>query len=113
MSAFDYLNRLERIFFRIKNGSSGNPDMLSDLIGISKRQLFNDITELKDMGVPIAYSRQQQRYYLKQSCDLKFDFSVIFLEAEELTILTGGYVQKLVQCFHIALKQDIFEMQFN
>jgi predicted DNA-binding transcriptional regulator YafY len=48
----------------IANEGTGNTKQLCERLCISQRTLFRYLEELRIMGHPISYCRQQQTYYL-------------------------------------------------
>ena len=73
MSGFKYISRLERIDQLIRQEGTGNAPAFASRLGVSVRQLYNLIEELKDLGMPIAYCRTRQTYYYRYNCRIIFE----------------------------------------
>jgi predicted DNA-binding transcriptional regulator YafY len=77
MSAINYISRLERIFLLIKQGRTGNAEQFSRRIGISRRQLFNHLDEMRNLGLPILFDRNKQSYILTKKCEFKIEVNML------------------------------------
>ncbi len=80
MSIFKYIQRLERIFQMIKQGKTGSAEQFSKRIGISRRQLFSHLEEMRNLGIPIVYNRKQHSYILEKKCEFKINIDLNMLE---------------------------------
>ena len=70
---FKHLNRLQHMDQLIRQRRTGNADALARKLGISRRQVYYWLEELKDMGLEIDYSREAvSLIYLKP---YKMDFT--------------------------------------
>ena len=54
----------------IENESTGTPEELAVRLNLSKRHLFNQLNDLKDMGAEIKYNRAERTYYFVNSFTL-------------------------------------------
>jgi len=73
-----YLSMIKQIDQLARMQATGTPDQLANKLHISKRTLHNYISELKNIGLPITYSRDLQSYiYTKEGM-----FVVEFMEVE-------------------------------
>jgi len=63
MSLIKYTKRIEKLHRLIKLGKSGNPNEFSRKMNFSKRNLLDNLRELKEMGAPIKYSKTEDKYY--------------------------------------------------
>ncbi len=84
-----------------------NLDSLEELalkLGISKRQIFRMISELKDYGVPIKYSRSLKSfYYCDDNFEMKVNSSLQFVnEQEEKNIFGGCYSKNTLEYYAMA-----------
>ena len=73
MSGLKYISRLERMDQLIRHEGTGNAPAFAERLGISVRQLYNLIEELKDLGMPIAYCRTRQTFYYLHPCRIIFE----------------------------------------
>ncbi len=60
-----YYEQLERIKDLAKRGATGTLTELSDRLEVSRSTTKRMISALRDMGVPIEYSRARLTYYIK------------------------------------------------
>jgi predicted DNA-binding transcriptional regulator YafY len=63
MSLLKYLHRFERMHWLIKHNTTGCCNDFARKMSLSKRQLLENISELKEMGAPIRYSHTSSTYY--------------------------------------------------
>ena len=63
MSLLKYLQRFERMHWLIQHSATGCCDEFARKMGLSRRQLLENISELKAMGAPIKYSHTSSTYY--------------------------------------------------
>ncbi|MDL2214999.1 HTH domain-containing protein [Dysgonomonas sp. OttesenSCG-928-M03] len=63
MTVQKYIDRMNYLCKLIENESTGTPEELAEKLSVSKRQMFNLINNLKDMGAEIKYNRVRATYY--------------------------------------------------
>lgn len=63
MSLKKYVLIFNRIDNLIKIQATGTPDEMAFKLGVSKRQLFNYLKDMKDLGYEIEYSPIINSYY--------------------------------------------------
>ena len=90
MTALRYISRLERIDQMIRQEKTGNAPEFAKKINLSERQLYNLLDELKDLGLPVVYSRFRQTFYYEYSCRLVVDIKVEELKNIEYQSFNGG-----------------------
>ncbi|TCO08344.1 HTH domain-containing protein [Natronoflexus pectinivorans] len=93
---FQALNKL------IHQQCTGTPDELASRLGISRRQLYAHIEDLKVLGLEISYSRKLSSFYFNESKHLKIEFNLEVLEPEENIKTFGGKLLNLFPCFFYA-----------
>ena len=71
-----YLYRIEKLLKLINDENTGSPGNFANSLGISRRQLYNILEELKIMGVPIEYSRSRKTFYLQSEYIIKINVSM-------------------------------------
>ena len=81
----------------IKQSSTGCSDEFATKMGLSRRQLLEDISELKSIGAPIKFSPIRNTYYYES------DWSPFInrLNNKQLNKITGGL--NILQCGIAAL----------
>ena len=73
MTGSKYISRFERIDQFIRQERTGNAPEFAGKLEISVRQLYNLLDELKDLGLPIEYSRTRQTFYYRYRCRIVFE----------------------------------------
>ena len=68
------IDRITRIDKLIKHKATGTPKELSEKIGISKRQVHNDLSKMKALGAPIKYCELSRSYVYTDTVTFKCDF---------------------------------------
>jgi hypothetical protein len=61
--AMPFFRRIEDLDVLIKEGHTGEPEELSKRLGISMKTLYNFISSMKALGLPITYCKYRQSYY--------------------------------------------------
>ena len=75
MTFIDKLKQIERVDSLIRRKATGSPKDLSVKMGISERQVYNIINEMKEMGAPIFFCFFNQSYcYTKEDIGFIFGF---------------------------------------
>ena len=93
MSAIKYINKILRINTLVKLRATGSPRELADKLGISERSVYEYISNMKELGAPIAFSYSHNSYIYYKDGDLVIGFSHDLLNEEEEKITFGGYAQ--------------------
>ncbi|MCE5178253.1 MAG: hypothetical protein LLF81_03790 [Porphyromonadaceae bacterium] len=91
MTLFQQIDRLEYIHYLIRTGATGDPVMFARRINVSRRQLYNLLDTLKDLGAEVKYSRTQQSFYYVKPFELDFKKKVRQLTTAETEIISGGF----------------------
>lgn len=84
MSIKRAFNRVERMHSLISKRRTGSPGEFAQKIGVSRSTLFVIISELKQLGAPIIFSREYQSYMYEYSVHLSLGF--VFLEERRITV---------------------------
>lgn len=77
MKLFVEINLLERLDQLIRQKATGTPFELAERLGKSEREVYRIISELRSLGVKIAYCKKRQSYFYENETFLKFQASVI------------------------------------
>ena len=105
----NYIKQIERLQFLNKliiQKKTGSPVELAERLRLSKRQIYNLIDELKDLGVPIFYCKKLKSYCYKESFKLNIQFSLTLLEGKEEKKISGGFFNKDKQCNFFSLYKN-------
>jgi len=90
MNFIKHIERIQLINKLIKEEKTGSPEELSARLGISRRQLYNHIETLKDLGLEVAYSRKGNSFYYVENKHLEVTFSLKVISPEEIENINGG-----------------------
>jgi DNA-binding Lrp family transcriptional regulator len=90
MSSMKYIRKILRINRLIKLRATGSPRELADKLGISERSVYEYISNMKELGAPIAFSYSHNSYIYCHDGDLVIGFSCDILTDAEEKITLGG-----------------------
>jgi predicted DNA-binding transcriptional regulator YafY len=82
MDFFKIQNRLCLIHGLVSKEITGTPDKFAKRLHLKRRQLYNLLSELKDAGIDIKYSRLRQTFYYSEDSEAtistvyKLDFKI-------------------------------------
>lgn len=107
MNYIQQLERLNKLNRLIELGKTGSPEDLATSLEISKRQLFNLLETLKNLGAEIEYCKQAQSYRF-QEAKIEINFSLKLIKKSESRKIYGGNTINIVTCNYISLCKNIF-----
>lgn len=90
MNLNKYLSRLQKLDQLIRQNQTGTPKELAHKLGISERQAYNYIEEMKDLGLPVFYDRYRKSYCYEEPVQLSIDISFHNLTSGEIIKIEGG-----------------------
>ena len=90
MKIFAYIDRINLMHKLIKQKRTGTPQDLSRRLGLSTSRLHHILDELREMEVPIVYSRQLHTYYYKYEYEISIVAEFRPLEISEMNNTEGG-----------------------
>jgi hypothetical protein len=76
MNLIQKLELIERVDALIRRKATGCPTELSNKLTISKRNVFNIINTMKDLGAPIRFCKHMNSYYYEEKVTFSFGFNV-------------------------------------
>lgn len=81
----NFIEKIERLDLKIREGSTGNAAQLAEKLGTSKRSVFNYLKWMKDRGAPITYSRIRKSYVYEHDVEFVATFvsSTLHQETEQ------------------------------
>lgn len=91
MILFEEINRIQSLHQLILFQNTGTPEELASYLHISRRQLYNVLGELKDLGAEIEYSRNRYTFYYENNFNLNISVKVSVLNNVENNIISGGF----------------------
>lgn len=71
-----HINRMNYLCKLIEHRATGTPEELATKLNLSKRQMFNLLNNLKDMGAGIKYNRTCRTYYFSNGFSLFINVEV-------------------------------------
>lgn len=99
MKLMDQLHLLGRLDQLIRLKATGTPRQLAKRLGVSERQTFRLIGELKGYGFPIEYCKTAKSYYYTGVVQIRFELLI-----EEFTCLSIKGGKKMEDFFQTAKK---------
>ncbi len=90
MSLNKYLERIKLINHLILTKATGNIKSLSKKLDLSRGGTYKFINELKELGIPIAYSRQDKCFYYKVDGKIVDNLFEKEMDETELKKTRGG-----------------------
>jgi predicted DNA-binding transcriptional regulator YafY len=90
MSLIDNIHRYSQLHLLINRGATGNGKQLAIKMGITERQVYNYLQELREMNIPISYDPVRETYYYTQPVRFEFVYGVVPLTNQELSDTDGG-----------------------
>jgi predicted DNA-binding transcriptional regulator YafY len=91
MMFIKHIERFEKIDKLIRTRRTGTPDEFADRVGISRRQLYNYLDELRSYGVEISYSRVYYSFQYSNNKKLRVYFDCEEIERSKVNQVAGGY----------------------
>lgn len=77
MSLFEQINRIQVLHTLIMQETTGTPQELAERFHLSKRQLYNLLDELKDIGANIKYSRISKTFYYNNNFQIDISYKIL------------------------------------
>ena len=90
MNPKKYFDLMERMDQMIRFENTGDASEFSERLGISRRQLYYYVDELKDLGLPLSYNRNSKTFFYEKKCMLKINITIRELGDSELSEYKGG-----------------------
>jgi transcriptional antiterminator len=98
MVTLKYIERLRRMDQLIRQQCTGNSDEFAERMGVSRRQLYNLIEELKDFGLPISFNRSSRTFFYINNCKLEINIEIKELDRTDYLIYNGGFIHEFQLC---------------
>ncbi len=92
MKALEQFERLQRINNLLKAEKTGTPDEFAAQLHISRRQLYEYINFIKDLGVEVSYSKHRKTFYLNNGHELSVHYGIKVVSKEEAIKINGGFL---------------------
>lgn len=98
MNLISKIELIARVDALIRRKGTGTPQNLSIRLGISKRNVFNLINTMKEMGAPIYFCKSRNSYCYEEEVVFSFGF------LPNPKLITGGKIKKIYACSLTAKK---------
>jgi len=113
MEFIKQIERIQKAEKLIRFEKTGNPELLANKLGVSRRQMYRIIEFFKEFGAPIKYNRVSETFYYENDFELQIDFSIKALTECEIEEINGGSMANLFPCFYMAQRPRIFTSDCN
>ncbi len=84
MSLIKYIDRIKKIDKLIHLKATGTPEEFAESLGIHRSTLFQNLQELRDLGVDIKYSYDRQTYYYASDRRIRINIESVLSRQEVL-----------------------------
>lgn len=106
MKAIEQLERLKRMNELIKAECTGTPEEFSNMLKISRRQLYAEIEYFKDLGVEIGYSRTRRTFFFCNGHEIEIFYRLKIIPKKVVKEINGGYFINPLPCFFYARNES-------
>jgi len=89
---FEEINRIQKIDKLIRLNNTGSAEEFANKLGISRRQIYNIIEDLKDMGLGIVYNRHIRSFTYTKPYQVRLLFEIVELTDDETKEINAGTV---------------------
>ena len=94
MKAIEQLERLQRIHDLIRIERTGTPNEFANSLHISRRQLYEYIEVIKDLGVEVKYSKGRNTFYFCNGHELDIKCSIKVVSKKDAIEINGGFYDR-------------------
>lgn len=74
----------------IRQEKTGTAQELGNKLGLSKKQTYNYINELKELGIAISYSKTRKTFYYQEAVEFICQVNIKKLATGEMINILGG-----------------------
>lgn len=101
---FKQINRLQQLDQLIRQKRTGSADDLAQRLNLSRRQVYNWIDQLRDLGLEIEYNRGIQSFYYVKSYKVSIVIGIENLTDSEFGSIEAGinFKKNNYLCYEIA-----------
>jgi hypothetical protein len=94
MFIINEIYRIKTLHRLIQMQNTGTPDELAERLHICRRQLYNILDELKELGAEISYSRNNYTFYYKNDFDINIECNIHCIKKEQEKCIFGGNISE-------------------
>lgn len=87
---FKQLNRLQQMDQLIRQKRTGNATEFAQKMGVSRRQIYNWLEDLRSMGLDIEYNRYKKSFTYRKLYKINIQFEIRELSKYELSEIEGN-----------------------
>ena len=84
----------KRMHGLIQHEATGDPQQFAERLHLCRRQFFNVLDELRDLGAEIRYDRVRCTYFYANDFDLQIVIKCCPLDEKEQKRISGGFFQE-------------------
>ena len=85
-----YIERLKQADQLIRLRATGKPSDFAVKLRICKSHLYNILEDLRDLGLPLAYCKEECTYYYEKPSSLQIKINVVLLDDQESNNILAG-----------------------
>lgn len=89
MKFFDQIGKMSHFCYLIKTKATGCPKQFASKVGLSERQVYRVIEELRELGIRITFCKDRNSYYFENEAFVSFKMTVVE-NGQERKIIGGG-----------------------
>jgi len=94
MQLFETIDRAKRMHGLIQHEATGDPQQFAERLHLCRRQFFNVLDELRDLGAEIRYDRVRCTYFYANDFDFQIVIKCCSLDEKEQRRISGGFFIK-------------------
>ena len=91
MQLFETIDRARRMHGLIQREATGDPQQFAKRLHLCRRQFFNVLDELRDLGAEIRYDRARCTYFYANEFDLQIVIKCFSIDEKEQKRISGGF----------------------
>ena len=91
MQLFETIDRARRMHGLIQREATGDPQQFAKRLHLCRRQFFNVLDELRDLGAEIRYDRARCTYFYANEFDLQIVIKCFPIDEKEQKRISGGF----------------------
>ena len=108
MQLFETIDRARRMHGLIQREATGAPQQFAERLHLCRRQFFNVLDELRDLGAEIRYDRIRCTYFYANDFDLQIVIKCCPLDEKEQRRILGGFFLKKIPSAILLHRSDVF-----
>ena len=91
MNFIKQMERIKKMHLLIRSEKTGSPDAFAKKLQLSRRQLYNELEIIKNLGASIKYCKKRESFYYSEPFDLELKYSLKTIVNDETKEIYGGF----------------------